>query len=141
MVTSASRWSYSPDSSVRTSSSPIALRIDVELGLGLGQRVGVALVLGQLEQHPEVVEPPAQRLDPVELALHVGQPAGDLLGVLLVVPQVGGGGLLVEVGQLAAHRVEVEDRLDAAQGLVEVLELLGHVHGCHVQEAYATGSP
>ena len=134
IVTSASRWSYSPDSRVRTSSSPRVLRIDGSSAWASAQGVGVALVLGQLEEHREVVQPAAQRLDPVELTLQVREPAGHLLRVLLVVPEVGGGGLLVEVGQVAAHRVQVEDRLDAAQGLVELLELLGHVHGCHVQE-------
>ena len=103
-----------------------------QLDLGLGERVGVALLLGHLEQDAQVVEPPAQRLNPGELALDVRQAARDALGLLLVVPQIRSGGLLVEVGQLTAHLVEVEDRLDAAQRLVELLELLGDVHGCHV---------
>ena len=45
-----------------------------ELRLGLGQGVRVVLGLGELEQHGEVVDPATQRLDPVDLALHVGQP-------------------------------------------------------------------
>jgi hypothetical protein len=69
----------------------------------------------------------------------VREPAGDLLGALLVVPEVGGGGLLVQVGQVAPHRVEVEHRLDAGERLVELLELVGRVDGCHVMEGYATG--
>ncbi len=94
---------------------------------------GVALVLGQLEQHREVVEAPAQGLDPGQLALHVREPAGDLLRVLLVVPEVGRGGLLVEVGQVsrASRRGRAPSR--CCQGLVELLELFCHVDGCHVQ--------
>ena len=49
----------------------------------------------------DVVEPAAQLLDPAQVALQVGQLRGDRLGGLDVVPEVGRGGLLLEVGDLA----------------------------------------
>ena len=72
-----------------------------QLALGLGQAGRVALLLGQLVQHAGVVEPAAQLLDPAQVALQVGQPGGELLGALDVVPQVGRGGLLLQLGDLA----------------------------------------
>ena len=64
-------------------------------------RVGVALLLRELEQHAQVVEAALQVGEPVEVALEQREPAGDPGGVGLVVPQVGGGHLLAEVGDLA----------------------------------------
>ena len=104
MVTSASRASYCPDSRVRTSSSDDGLLQGGELGLGLEAGGLVALLLGHLEEHADVVDAAAQALDAVDLALDVGQLRGDLLGVVLVVPEVGGGRGLVELGQLGRHR-------------------------------------
>ena len=74
-----------------------------ELGLGLGQRVGVALLLRELDHDLEVVDAAVELGEPVELALERREPAGDPGGVGLVVPQVGGGDLLAEVGDLGAH--------------------------------------
>ena len=55
----------------------------------------------ELDQDLEVVDPRVQPVEPVELGLLArDSAAGDLLGVLGVVPQVGGGGLLLEVGDL-----------------------------------------
>ena len=74
--------------------------------------------------------------EPVDLALERGEPAGDAGGVVLVVPQVGGGDLLAEVGDLLAHRVEVEHLLDGAHGRLELLDLGVVVGSCHKVQGY-----
>ena len=86
---------------------------------------GVGLGLGQLQQHPRVVQPGPQPLQPVDLAVDVRQPRGDLLRLGLVVPEVRRGRLLLQLGLVPAQPVEVEDVLDVAQGGVECLELFG----------------
>ena len=91
--------------------------------------------LAELPEHLGVVDPPTKILDPTDLTLHVGQPAGYLLRVLRVVPQVGDGRLLLEIGDLAAQRVEVEDGLDAAERGGELLQLGRHVS--HMRTRYA----
>ena len=88
----------------------------VELGVRLGEGRRVVLLLCQLDHDLHVVEPAAQAGDPLELGLQDRQPPGDPLGVGLVVPEVGCGDLLAELGDLRAHRVEVEHLLDARQG-------------------------
>ena len=85
--------------------------------------------LGHLVQERDVVEPAAQLLDPAEVALQVGQPRGDRLRGLDVVPEVGRGGLLLEVGDLAAHVVDPQDGLDRLQSRVEFVQDDGEVSG------------
>jgi hypothetical protein len=119
ICTSASRWSYSPDSSVRTSRLLISRCRVGELGVGLRLRAGVVLLGGHLEQHAQVVEPPPQRLDAGDVALHGRQAGGDLLRLGGVVPQVRLAGLRLEVRQLDAQAWHVEHLLDAGQGAVE----------------------
>ena len=116
---------------MRTSSSSIALCSAVDLGADLGERRRVGLGLGQLEQHAGVVEPGPQPLQPVDLACDVGQPGGDLLRARLVVPEVGRGRLLLQLGLVPAQPVEIEHALDVAQGGVEGLELFGEVGSGH----------
>ncbi len=123
MVSSASRTSYSPDSSVRTSRLCTIVRRRASSALGLGQRVGVALLAGELEEHVDVVEPVRQRGEPLELALQRGEATGDALGVRLVVPQVGRGDELTELGDLPAHAVGVEHLLDGVHRRAQLLDL------------------
>ena len=78
-------------------------------------------------QQPDVVQPAAQLLDPAQVALQVGEPGGQRLRGLDVVPEVGRGGLLLELGHLAAQPVDVEDRLDGLQGRVELVQDDGEV--------------
>ena len=106
-----------------------------ELALDLGPRLRVVLRLAELPEHLGVVDPPTKVLDPTDLALHVGQPAGYPLRALLVVPQVGDGRLLLESGDLAAQLVEVEDGLDAGERAGELLQLGRHVS--HMRTRYA----
>ncbi len=78
------------------------------------------LLLGShLVEHRQVVEPPPQLLDPAQLALGVGQLAGHLLRVRLVVPQLGIGRLVLELLDAAAQTVDVEHPLHRGQGGVE----------------------
>jgi hypothetical protein len=64
----------------------------VALRLGAGRLV--VLAVSELKHHPGVVQPLPQVLQPGQLALEVGQTAGNRLGVLLIAPQVRIGGLL-----------------------------------------------
>src|SRR5580698_105238 len=81
---SASRASYSPFSSVRTSSWAISARSPAR-----SLRTPVLVFLGQAEHDQSVVQPLAQAGQPVQLGLQVGQPALDLPRPLLVGPQPG----------------------------------------------------
>ena len=137
MATTASRESYSPESRVRTSISSMALVSAAISSPTSAIDAGVALGLGHLEQQAGVVEPGAQLLHPADLAGDVRQPGVDLLGPRLVVPQVGGGGLLLELGLVPAQLVDVEDVLDVAQGGVEGFELFGEVGCTHNGQDYA----
>jgi hypothetical protein len=125
MVTSASRESYWPDSSVRTSSSSISF-----FG-GLGPGRLVVLALGQLEHHPRVVQPPHQGVQPGQVALDVGQPARHRLRVLLVRPQVGVGGLLAQARGFAAQRVRIENRRYAVKRRRQSRDLISGIGSCH----------
>ena len=108
IVTSASRASYSPESSVRTSRLWMSSRSFSALGVGIGERPRVALLLGQLVEHGQVVEAAAQFLDAPQVALGVRQPAGDLLRGLGVAPQVREARLLRQVRDLGAQRGQVQ---------------------------------
>jgi hypothetical protein len=100
-----------------------------QLPLGLGRGRLVALLDGHLVQQPDVVQPAAQLLHPAQVALQVGQLGGQRLRGLDVVPEVGRGGLLLELGHLAAQPVDVEDGLDGPQGRVELVQDDGEVSG------------
>ena len=116
----------------------LALQVG-QLGVGLGLGALVVLLGGHLEQHAEVVEPAAQRLDAVDVALHRRQPGGDLLRLGRVVPQVGLAGLRLEVRQLDAQPRQVEHLLDAGQRGVEGGEV-GTAVGGHDRARLVAGS-
>src|SRR4029450_9440145 len=97
IVTSASRGSYSPARSVRTSSSSIRAR------------------RAQLEQHDRVVQPTPEPLHPVQFALDERQARRDPLRLLLVVPEVRRGGRLVELGEVAAEQGQLPERFPTGQ--------------------------
>src|SRR5580698_2930904 len=75
----------------------------------------VALALGQLEQHLGVLEAAVQALQPGQLAVEVGQPAGDRLRLLLVFPQPGLTRALPEHVGFFSHGLRVEDGLHAGE--------------------------
>jgi hypothetical protein len=59
-----------------------------QLTLGLGEGVGVVLLLAHLDEGLEVVDAGVHPGDPVVLGLGAREPGGHDLGLLLVVPQV-----------------------------------------------------
>jgi hypothetical protein len=97
----------------------------------LGDNTGIVFGFGQLQQHVGVVELAAQPRQLPDLPVDVRQLRGDLLRPRLVIPQVGGGRLLLKLCLLPAQPVEVEHGLDVAQGGVESLELIGEVGSSH----------
>ena len=138
MVTTASRSSYSPDSSVRTSIASMSSRSDLQLGVGLGERVVAARPASSaasLVEHRQVVEALAQLLDAAQLALGVGELAGDLLGARLVVPQLRIGGLVLQLLDAAAQPVDIEHPLHRRQGGVECGDV-GLTVGIHGSSGY-----
>ena len=104
IVSSASRASYSPESRVRTSSCSTALWIRSSSASASASESASLSSCASSTSMLEVVEAALQAREPVELALERREPAGHPLGVGLVVPQVGCGDLLTEVGDLRAHR-------------------------------------
>ena len=97
--------------------------------------VGAALLGRQLVDHRQVVEALPQILDAAQLALGVGQLAGDLLGPGLVVPQVGIGGLVLELLDAGAQPVDIEHPLHRGQGGVEGGDV-GLTVGIHGSSGY-----
>ena len=93
--------------------------------------IGMAALFGELDQDAEVVEPLAKLLDALDLGLQARQFRGDALGVLLVVPQVGGRDLLLKLRDLRLLAGGVDDGLDGGQRPVERGNLLQDVCGCH----------
>ena len=96
----------------------------------------VALLAAELDHDLEVLEPAGQRGDAVDLALEGREASGHAGGVVLVVPEVGRGDLLAEVGDLGAHGVEVEHLLDGVHGRLELLDLGVEVGSCHKGQDY-----
>ena len=105
-----------------------------QLFLRLHQRVRV--VVTQLEQHIEVVQALPELLDVPELGLRVGELAGDLLGVFLVVPEVRDAGRFGKLGDGDLELVDVHDGLDARQGGFQGLHCC-RVVKIHKWSAYA----
>jgi hypothetical protein len=93
--------------------------------LDLGDQIRVLEVHAGLG----VLEPATQALDAVDVGPHPGELARHALGPGLVAPQLRVTGLLLEVVQLLAQARHVEHRLDAGEGAVELLQLLGEVVG------------
>src|SRR5579859_8129204 len=111
---SASRASYWPFSSVRTSSWSIsARRPALTVGLVFGGLV--VLHLGQVEQHLGVAQALTQAGQPGQLGFKVGKPPGHLLRPILVSPQSGIGGLLAQVRCLPLHFARIKHSLDAVE--------------------------
>ena len=78
----------------------------------------------------------SQRGEAVELALERREPAGDARGVGLVVPEVGRGDLLAEVGDLgcASRRGRAPGRWSHRR--LELLDLGVEVGACHKEQGY-----
>ena len=121
MLTRASRSSYSPPSSVRTSIAAMSSCSFLYSASASASIVAAcpAFFGGQLVEHRQVVEALAQFLDTAQLALGVGQLAGHLLGARLVVPQIRIGGLVLELFDATAQPLDIEHPLHRGQGGVE----------------------
>src|SRR5262249_15445356 len=78
-----------------------------ELLAQLGDRIGIAL-LGELEEHLHLVEALALPLPPRDRSEHLRGLAADCLRALGVVPEAGGGGLLVQLGRTPLEPGEVK---------------------------------
>ena len=104
------------------------------LQVSLGLRQDVSALVGILSSHfhhgLEVINALAHLRDAVKLALAVAQRAGDSLRGARVVPQVGGGCLLVQLGDLCAQLVRLHDSEDVlhrgAQGRDLFRKFNGH---------------
>ncbi len=94
--------------------------------MGVGDRFG-PLLLGELVEHRHVVEARAQFLHATQFGLRVRKLAGDLLRVLLVVPQLRIGRLVFEFVDAAAQLLDIENLLDRGQSGVELVEVSGNV--------------
>ena len=121
MLTSASRSSYSPPSSVRTSIAAMSSCSFLYSASASASRRPARPTLfgGQFVDHGQVVEALPQFLDPAQFALGMGQLTGDLLGARLVVPQIGIGGLVLQLFDATAKPLDIEHPLHRGQGGVE----------------------
>ena len=113
--------------------SDVLLKL-LELGVGLDQGFGTACSIlfgGELVEHRQIVEPTAQLLDATQLALRVRQLTGDLLRARLVVPQVRVGGVLLELFDTTAKRLDIENPLHRGERGVEGgdIGLTVRIHG------------
>ena len=96
------------------------------LGVGVGHRLGLGrafLGFGQFVEEWHVFQPLPQLGDTPQLTLGVGQLAGHLLGVFLVVPQLRIGGLVFEFVDPSPELLEVEHLLHCGEGRVEGVEV------------------
>ena len=121
MVTSASRSSYSPDSRVRTSRPrppAAARRARSRPRPGWLDRPLPA----RARPKRQIVKLGSQVDHPIDVGLQDRQPRGHPLGVVRVVPQVGRGDLLLQLGDLGPLAIRVDDSLDRAQSLIKVSE-------------------
>ena len=107
IVTTASRSSYSPDEQGADLELADGLLEGGELALGLGEGVGVALLLTHLDEGLEVLDAGVHAEDAVTLGVGAAQGARHLLRGVGVVPEVRSGGLLLELVDGAGEIVEV----------------------------------
>lgn len=108
----------------------------LELDLGVGEGGVVALLAAELDHDLEVLDATAERHHAVELALERGEPPRDPGRALDVVPEIRRGDLLAEVGDLDAHRVDVEHLLDGVHRRLELLDLCVVIGACHKEQGY-----
>jgi hypothetical protein len=86
-----------------------------QLGLGVGQHLGVALGLGQLNQPDGVVELAGQRLVAADGVIQVGALAQQGLRLLRAVPELGILGEGVQLVQSSECVVPVKETSSAAR--------------------------
>ena len=103
----------------------------LQISLGLGQDVGalVRVLGGHVHHGLQVVDALAHLRDAIELALAVAERARDSLGGARVVPQVGRGRLLIQLGDLRAQLVRLHDREDVLHGGAQGRDLFRKFNG------------
>ena len=97
----------------------------------LGGRVFVVHLEGELDEHVEIVETLLDVGDPLKVGLAVTEGARHLLGLLDVVPQVGGAGLFGEPVDLGAERRNVDHRRDVGERGAQGLDVGGGIEIKH----------
>ena len=80
----------------------------VDLLTGLHQSVLIMLLLAQLLKRLDIVQPGGCRLQMLELGLQGREPAGHLLGVLLIVPESRRTGLTLQISNSRAQALRVQ---------------------------------
>ena len=117
---------------MRTSIASMSSRSDLSSASASATLVGAAFFGGQLIEHRQVIEALPQLLDAAQLALGVGELAGDALGAGLVVPEMRIGRLVLELLDATAQTLDVEHPLHRGQGGVEGgdIGLSVGIHGC-----------
>ena len=103
----------------------------VELGL-LRRVVDLA---GQLVQHLGVLQLAGQQVELVDVGLDVGVLGVDLLGLVLVVPQVGAADLVLELDQPRPVGVDLEVAVRLAETAAQLFQIVGIVTHVVVWEA------
>ena len=137
IVTTAERTSYSPDSRVRTSSSPTSF-FSLARSRSASSRVAwsdssvpISTSVSRSSMRASMVTM-RSRSEPARLRC-----ARDLLRLVGVVPQVGRGGLLLEVVDRPREHVEVGDPAHGVHRRAQFLDLLREVNS-HVATAYGS---
>ena len=87
----------------------------------------VVHLVGELDQHLEVVETPLDVGDARELGLAVAEGAGDLLRLVGVVPEIGGAGLFAESRDLGRECLDVDHGLDVGERGAQGLDIGGEI--------------
>src|SRR5690606_32064437 len=93
-------------------------------------------LVGELDEHLEVVEAALDLGDALEIGLLVAERAGHLLRLLGVVPEVGGAGLLAQSRDVRAQGIDVDDLADVAEGVSQGLDVGGEIEFEHGSPAY-----
>ena len=102
----------------------------------LRQGLRVIAISCELQQNLDVLDARTQPLQALDLSLQGRQPRSHPLSVLLVIPQVRGGHLFLEVRDLGLFGLGVENIFDRGQGCVELLDSMLKVYQCHVSQLY-----
>ena len=123
----ASASSCSPVNRLRSSSSDSSRRERQRTGLDLRLVALVALLSRQLVQDLDVLHLLRQRVVGVDVVLHPGVLAGQLLGPVLVVPEVGGGDRHLELGQPRPRGVDPQVPVGLSHTVAERAQVVGEV--------------
>jgi hypothetical protein len=88
--------------------------------LELERDVALKVIRPEFEEDADVLDAGLEDVDVRDRLLVAAEPAGDLPGVVLVVPQVGGRRELAELDQLGRLSLDVEEAAGVGQTALEV---------------------